>query len=691
MKNKKLFAILTLVCFMFTLMPVAAFAADNQVYVNGLDEAEVMTGVEFQATVGTTASGYVFFMVDEDGEGAAVSADGKFSLKTAGEYEVYALAATDAIVDFVEAVGTPASKVATLQASYADAIDTYDCAVVTIEAPDMEYRIRFEDKAGNEITSLDILANGGFNAGDSNNVVAVLEKAVEGTDTYSALKGMELTLTTVGYVDAAFVDGVAKTDKNGEAEFEVVSEIAGDFKVIAKWNKTKATLDVNVDATGAADVVVNAEPTAPVNIDNEVVKAGVEFKFTDANGAASYDANEITLVEKPANSKLKSENFFLASDDENKEGVFDLDADKDFDKEGTYKVRVALENGASATATIKVAEFGDVVAIQFVKAPTSVAYNAVSAPVIGQGVVAVDADGVTDADITGVKYSVSGKAVKAFDATNGKVTMQDEEDYIGQSITVYAVYEVGGETFTTSNTLKVIDSAAGIKYTEKTAEVAVNNKLTARIFDANGNVVTLPTANVKVIVLDQPENAVVVATATYAAKTGITVNLLASQAGDYELQTIVTYNDGAAERYISDIETITVGAGAGTFKDIVVVSLGADKMIVNDEVVALDVAPFIENNRTMMQFNVLYVFGIDVQWVAETQSIVAEGNGLKVVMQLGSKVATVNGAEVALDVAPYSVNGRTVVPVGFITGLLDITPTFTYNADGTIADILFTK
>ena len=126
-------------------------------------------------------------------------------------------------------------------------------------------------------------------------------------------------------------------------------------------------------------------------------------------------------------------------------------------------------------------------------------------------------------------------------------------------------------------------------------------------------------------------------------------------------------------------------------EDVVVVSLGADKMIVNNDVVALDVAPFIENNRTMMQFNVLYVFGIDVEWVAETQSIVAEGNGLKVVMQLGSKVATVNGEEVALDVAPYSVNGRTVVPVGFITGVLDITPTFTYNADGSIADILFTK
>ena len=114
-------------------------------------------------------------------------------------------------------------------------------------------------------------------------------------------------------------------------------------------------------------------------------------------------------------------------------------------------------------------------------------------------------------------------------------------------------------------------------------------------------------------------------------------------------------------------------------------------MIVNSEAVALDVAPFIENGRTMMQFNVLYAFGVDVEWVAETQSIVAEGEGLKVVMQLGSKVATVNGEEVALDVAPYTVNGRTVVPVGFVTGTFGINPTFTYNVDGTIADIIFAK
>ena len=35
MKNKKLFAILTLVCFMMTLMPVAAFAAAGDATVSG--------------------------------------------------------------------------------------------------------------------------------------------------------------------------------------------------------------------------------------------------------------------------------------------------------------------------------------------------------------------------------------------------------------------------------------------------------------------------------------------------------------------------------------------------------------------------------------------------------------------------------------------------------------------------------
>ena len=85
MKNKKLFAILTLVCFMFTLMPVAAFASadydTDQVYVKEegtwVDDADVKTGVDFEVGVsadGTTtpdAADYLFYAVDADGKGVA--------------------------------------------------------------------------------------------------------------------------------------------------------------------------------------------------------------------------------------------------------------------------------------------------------------------------------------------------------------------------------------------------------------------------------------------------------------------------------------------------------------------------------------------------------------------------------------------------------------------------------------------
>ena len=47
MKNKKLFAILTLVCFMFTLMPVAAFAADaNSPYAFSVTASAFATDVK---------------------------------------------------------------------------------------------------------------------------------------------------------------------------------------------------------------------------------------------------------------------------------------------------------------------------------------------------------------------------------------------------------------------------------------------------------------------------------------------------------------------------------------------------------------------------------------------------------------------------------------------------------------------
>ena len=65
MKNKKLFAILTLVCFMFTLMPVAAFAADK------FAEPTVEYNVNGKYAVVEAADGYTLYRLEN---GTLVSA-----------------------------------------------------------------------------------------------------------------------------------------------------------------------------------------------------------------------------------------------------------------------------------------------------------------------------------------------------------------------------------------------------------------------------------------------------------------------------------------------------------------------------------------------------------------------------------------------------------------------------------------
>jgi len=746
---------------MFTLMPVAAFAAETyvydseQVYVTGTKgsvtdedtEATVAPKAPFYAYVGSadgksvTSSNYVFYVIDEDGEYVDVALGGEFAgFKVEGDYTVYAINveedAAKVKTDVLDKIASVESKVDTIKA-WAGANNLVSGeAVVTVEdAADYEYEIKLAPyvkasegyKAENSTLApakeagewtMTIAANDGFKKDGA--VVATLEKYAvdkkgkEIADTRTVVKNVELKISEAGYVDVAY--DTLKTNNKGQVVFEVTADYANKGnKVIVKYDDAKATVTVDSTNGVATSVVLNNEPAAPQNNENDVVKANVEFKFADANGVAvdyvGYGSQipdgkvAFTIVEKPAKSNMKAEKFALLKQYEpgtsvDTDGVYTLvyadGSEKGFDKDGTYVIKVALENGSSATATVKVAEMGDVVNIMFVKGDKTVAYG--DAAWAG-AVVAVDANGVTDSTITVDSLSASGLAIEKFhtsavmdkdDPTKvvykpGTVVIANDDKYIGSKVTVMAVYE----DFTATTELTVVDKAATIAYLSNTAEVGISTKLTGMIKDADGKVSNVASPTVKAIILDKPENAVATANVIYDdANKVVVLTFLASAPGEYKVQTIATYGDN--NTYVSGIETITVGGGINTFKDVVVVSMGADSMIVNNELVALDVAPFIENNRTMMQFNVLYVFGIDVQWVAESQSIVAEGNGLKVVMQLGSKVATVNGEEVALDVAPYSVNGRTVVPVGFITGTFGINPAFTYNADGTIADIIFT-
>ena len=696
MKNKKLFAILTLVCFMFTLMPVAAFAANNAVLANGDDKATVEVGDEVALAV-APAGDYLFFAVDEAGDLDQVTTNSVIAFDEVGTYKVYAAATSD-----VEAIDAELiSKAAKLELlmELDSLVDDY--ANVKVKAGDVDYRIVLDaTPVADGKYAIGITANEGWYDGEGD-VVATLEKSSNG-GAWEAVKGADLTFTTAGYVDVITEDGKT-TDRGGDVEFEVVSDRAGEYKVIVKYGtKAKAELAVNVYAEEVANVELAAGVNAPVDVDSDVVGADIEFKFTDASGRA-YDAVavdnpdevKVTVTKKPADSTADETTFALAKDGDDTTGVWTLNGE--FDEEGEYTIKVTLRNGKSASVTVKAAEMGEVVGIKYdvMNTPRTVAYGETT---LVDKVLAFDANGVTKSVAADATFSANGTAVQSLTAYAAAdkyalVKVYADDDFIGKTITVYAEYE----DFVTSTTLTVVDKASGISYADTVAEVGVNTEITGAVVDAEGNRSAIAGYIAGMsgngLVLEKPENAVAIATWDVDAKGNVVLSFLGSEEGEYKVQVAVSYTDGeGTKRFVSGIAKITVGAGAGTFEDVVVMSIGANKVVVNSEVKDLVAAPMIKDARTFVPFRALAeAFGADVEWVEATQSVVAELNGVKVVMVIGEEAYTVNGVAKTADVAPFINGASTMVPVRFVAEAFGITVTPIYAEDGSVADVLFAK
>jgi hypothetical protein len=92
------------------------------------------------------------------------------------------------------------------------------------------------------------------------------------------------------------------------------------------------------------------------------------------------------------------------------------------------------------------------------------------------------------------------------------------------------------------------------------------------------------------------------------------------------------------------------------------------KAFVNGVQPEFDVPPVIKNGRTLLPFRAISeALGAEVAYDAEEQSVTVTKDGVEVKLFIGSNIAYVNGTEVTLDVEPVVVNGRTIVPVRFIS------------------------
>jgi hypothetical protein len=99
--------------------------------------------------------------------------------------------------------------------------------------------------------------------------------------------------------------------------------------------------------------------------------------------------------------------------------------------------------------------------------------------------------------------------------------------------------------------------------------------------------------------------------------------------------------------------------------------LGSKSAYVNQKRTELDVAPFTENGRTLVPFRFIgEALGAKVTWNQETKKAIYELASVKVEISIGSQIAVVNGKEIKLDVAPKISNGRTFVPIRFVSEAL---------------------
>lgn len=88
----------------------------------------------------------------------------------------------------------------------------------------------------------------------------------------------------------------------------------------------------------------------------------------------------------------------------------------------------------------------------------------------------------------------------------------------------------------------------------------------------------------------------------------------------------------------------------------------------NGRELACDVPPVTSNNRVLVPLRAIYeAVNVQVAWNGYDQSITASQGTKVIILHLGESQATINGITIILDQPPIAVEGRTMVPLRFVT------------------------
>lgn len=96
------------------------------------------------------------------------------------------------------------------------------------------------------------------------------------------------------------------------------------------------------------------------------------------------------------------------------------------------------------------------------------------------------------------------------------------------------------------------------------------------------------------------------------------------------------------------------------------------KIEIDGKSIVSDVAPFIDNNRTLVPIRVISEnLGYSVNWDNQTRKVTVKNNDKSIELTIGKKEVNINGTNSSIDVAPMIKSERTFVPLRFISESFD--------------------
>ncbi|MFZ7104776.1 MAG: stalk domain-containing protein [Peptococcaceae bacterium] len=453
MKSRKLFAILTLVAFMMTLVPFAAFASDRYTSIIKVDtttvEADGEKDAEFTVYVrnsdNTVVPNAVVYVASERESTDTITAEEGYAQEDGGNYQAIT---TDSSGKAEFTVTSRASGEAKIAVGLNNQVYEYltDSDVTATDAEIIGTKtITFEASDASDVQLVAVENRAGDKYGDDDNEVALNDESIldgeegdrvyftsdnglvldEGSVAANGIDYYALTFAVSNTSNAPIEDETVEisanksdvsfnttekdTDEIGEAEFKVYAKKAGTYKITADVGSETAVVWVTFGASEVADVKL-ASDVDPLVATDEDGAASFKLEFFDANG---YTVNPEDIIFGDGGDTELDFEWITEPDDSDLEDdwAYDSKEDGDFsddyveftednllkvklpelEEEGQYVLRTNIENGKYIDIEFEAKEQGDITELTIKYDNANLELGAVSdAPTVKR----YDADGV---------------------------------------------------------------------------------------------------------------------------------------------------------------------------------------------------------------------------------------------------------------------------------------------------------